>query len=265
MVPLAGHQAMQCNNKLSNIARYILLQQVYLLIKLTFNHEAEPSMHVEIPKSRFASFREFAGEYAMIVVSIAAALALEHGVQRWHQAHLAEDAMRRMDKELRANLAEVEKVGKYNADHFKDIEKLRASVLKDMRANAPDDAIRKHFNTLSKGDFGFSIQTPTLSRDAWDVAVANQSASWLDAATLQRYSGAYAAIRDLQSSNNLGLMFVNGPELVRRFSEIELGTITARDLYLTLQQAEASYQATNDNLRTLKKELNKALAGQAPG
>lgn len=222
-------------------------------------------MHVEIPKSKFASLREFAGEYAMIVVSIATALALEHGVQRWHQTHQAEDAARRMEQELRANLVEVDKAGKFNADHFKELQKLRMGVRKDMQANAPDNVIRKHFDTLSKGNFGFSLQTPTLSRDAWDVAVANQSASWLDAATLQRYSSAYAAIRDAQASTNVGLMFLGGPELVRTLSEIELGTISPRNLYFTLQQAEASYQTTNDNLRALKKELNKALSAKEPG
>jgi len=39
-------------------------------------------MHVEVPKSH--SFKEFAGEYVMIVVSILTALALENGVHRYH-------------------------------------------------------------------------------------------------------------------------------------------------------------------------------------
>jgi hypothetical protein len=47
-------------------------------------------MHFEVPKAK--SFKEFGGEYLMIVISIATALALEHSVQTWHRRHMAEQA-----------------------------------------------------------------------------------------------------------------------------------------------------------------------------
>ncbi len=220
-------------------------------------------MHVEVPKSKFSSFKEFAGEYAMIVVSIGTALALEHGVQSWHHKHEAELAAGRMESELRANLAEIEKVGKHNSEQGKRLNMLSEALLKDLQAKVPDQVAIQHFNAQNKDDFGINLHTATLSRDAWDVAVANQSASWLDAATLQRYSSAYAAIRDAQAFSNTGFIFMNGPDMMRTMSDLQMGTITARNLYYSMRQMLASYAITNQNLRTLKAELNKALDKKA--
>lgn len=216
-------------------------------------------MHVEIPKSKFSSFKEFAGEYAMIVVSIATALALEHGVQSYHHKHEAELAAQRMDKELRANLAEIDKAGKHNSEQAQKLAKLCDTLLKDMQAKTPDSVTMQHFRAQTAEDFGLSLLTASLSRDAWDVAVANQSASWLDASALQRYSGAYSAIRDAQGTGSVGFIFMNGPEMLRTMSDLQLGTITPRNLYYSMRQMLASYQNANANMRTLKTELNKAI------
>ena len=63
-------------------------------------------MHVELPKAK--KFKEFGGEYVMIVISIITALGLEHAVQSYHHRHLAHEASVRIEAELRSNLAELD-------------------------------------------------------------------------------------------------------------------------------------------------------------
>jgi hypothetical protein len=47
-------------------------------------------MHFEVPKAK--KFKEFGGEYVMIVISILTALALEQGLEALHHRHLAHEA-----------------------------------------------------------------------------------------------------------------------------------------------------------------------------
>ena len=70
-------------------------------------------MHFEVPKAK--SFKEFGGEYLMIVVSIVTALALEHGVQTWHHHRIAAEAAAKIDQELREDAGNVAEVAKHNA------------------------------------------------------------------------------------------------------------------------------------------------------
>lgn len=83
-------------------------------------------MHVEVPKKgALASFKAFAGEYAMIVVSILTALALEHAAQSWHRSHLAHEAERRIEAELAENLKELREAREHNAKQLHRLETFR--------------------------------------------------------------------------------------------------------------------------------------------
>lgn len=164
-------------------------------------------MHFEVPKSK--KLREFASEYVMIVISIATALALEHIVQTQHHRHLAEEAAQRMQVELSATLAEVDKVAAHNNAQIALNDKLREAVLKDIRDKVPDSTAMANFYTASKGSFNLSVQVPSYKHEAWDVAVANQSASWMKPADLQRYSSAYSAVRDSQQLSTVGMSFLS--------------------------------------------------------
>ncbi len=55
----------------------------------------------------------------MILISIGAALALEHTMQTIHQRHLARQAAQRMETEIHAicaNIAEIDAIGQHNIE-----------------------------------------------------------------------------------------------------------------------------------------------------
>ena len=83
-------------------------------------------MHFEVPKA--SSFKEFGGEYLMIVISIITALALEHGVQTLHHRHLAHEAGTRIDAEIQANVRELDQVLTHNTAELTKLQALRAST-----------------------------------------------------------------------------------------------------------------------------------------
>lgn len=214
-------------------------------------------MHFEVPKSK--RLREFASEYVMIVISIATALVLEHVVQTQHHKHLAEEAAQRMQTELRATLAEVEKVSQHNKEQIALNDKLRAAVLKDILDKVPDKTAMQNFFSASKGTFNLSIQMPSYKHEAWDVAVADQSASWMKPDDLQRYSSAYSAARDSQQLATVGMSFLTGSDYLKIFSELKMGTSNPRDVYQMLSRMSFCYEQINNSLRDLKEQLDKAV------
>ncbi len=222
-------------------------------------------MHFEVPKSKFESIREFAGEYLMIVVSIGTALLLEHTVQTIHHRHLAEEAAQRMDAELRANLMEMETIRKHNLEEGKQLSELRDGLLKDIEDKTPEPLVVKHFMVAAKGSLSLSLQSPTLKHEAWDVAVANQSASWMDPALLLRYSSAYASVRDMQLAANTSMTFLNGPQMIKTMTDLQMNTAVPHEMMYTLNQMISSYQMVNNTVRDISNELKKAVPAQAAG
>jgi hypothetical protein len=219
-------------------------------------------MHFEVPKSKFASIKEFAGEYLMIVVSIGTALALEHAVQTIHHRHLAEEAAARMEAEIRYNIAEIEKIGAHNLSKGQELERQRETLTKDILGKTPEHLAVQHFATASKGELHLSLQWPSLKHEAWDVAVANQSASWMAPEVLQRYSSAYAAVRDMQASTTTSMAFLSGPQMIKTMTDFQLGSVAPHELMYTINQMIGSYELVNGMMRDVKAELKKALPAQ---
>jgi len=212
-------------------------------------------MHFEVPKSKH--LKEFAGEYLMIVISILTALALEHGAQSLHHHSLAREASVKIDAEIKLNADELTKVIAHNDQRAKELELIRKALLTEIRSGAMDDAtLMKHIVDTYEGAFSLSLQTPTLRREAWEVAVANQSVSWMNSTQLKRYSAAYALMRDIQSLSGTGAsMFIDRPRLLDVVSNVQMGVSNPREVYRMLSQEIASYHSANGNLRDLQKEL----------
>jgi hypothetical protein len=211
-------------------------------------------MHFEVPKAK--SFKAFAGEYVMIVVSILTALALEHGAQRLHHSHVAHEAAANLDLEINANIAEIRSVIKHNSEQIAILDAMKTVLLAEIKAGATDrDAIR-HTMERTASQFRLSIQSPTLQREAWDVAVANQAVSYMPASLLQRYARLYAAMRDTQTIlvNGTG-SFMSLPQFRDTFSDLEMQDGNARSLYRMLGQINASYGSSVGNLKALEKQL----------
>lgn len=211
-------------------------------------------MHVEVPKSH--SFKEFAGEYIMIVVSILTALALENAVHRYHQSHKAHEAARNLDAEIAVNIAEVRSAIKSNDGELKRIGKLGEVLLADIKAGLGDKEAIKHAMQESGSTFGFNITIPSLQREAWDVAVANQALSYMPQDQLQRYARQYANMRDVQAILNVtGNSFVDLPSLADTMSDMKTGDISSRELYRTVNQLIFVYEQNGNNMRSLEKLL----------
>lgn len=220
----------------------------------TANMEQTPAREAASPKAR--SFKIFAGEYVMIVLSIVTALALENGVRQWHQAREAREAARNLDAEIAVNLTEMRTVIAHSDGEIKRLARLRETLLADIRAGVGDREAIKHVMIESGERFTVSIRTPSLQREAWDVAVANQALSFMPQDQLQRYARQYANMRDIQSMLlGAGGSFIDRPQLSNVMSNLEMNDITARELYRVLAQMSLVHESNRNNMRTLEKLL----------
>ncbi|MGI4719263.1 MAG: hypothetical protein ACRYGO_08450 [Janthinobacterium lividum] len=195
----------------------------------------------------------FAGEYVMIVVSIVTALALENGVRYLHQAREAQEAARNLDAEIAVNLAEVHTVVLENEAEIKRLKHLRNVLLSDIRAGASDKDTLNHVMAESKMRFEVSFTTPTLQREAWDVAVANQALSFMPQDQLQRYARVYSGMRDMQLTfQGTTTSFADLPQLADTMSNLELKDISPKDLYRTFTQMNFVHESNLGNMRKLE-------------
>jgi len=218
-------------------------------------------MHVELPKAgALASIRAFAGEYAMIVVSILTALALEHAAQSWHHNHRAHEAQANIDVEIRTNLEEVRASMRKNQEELVKLDALREVLRKDILDKVEGKQLVLHVQQTTNGRFGLSQSMPTLRREAWDVAVASQAVSWMDPAMLQRYAGVYAVQRDFsQTSLSVVQLMLDAPAFSNKSADVEFGVIDGAGLYHSVVQMQGALKGTQSALSDLEKELLHAM------
>ena len=218
-------------------------------------------MHFEVPKAGLKTAKEFLGEYSMIVVSILTALALEHAAQSWHHNHRAHDAEQKIEAELRFNLKELQLATDANKKQLAHLSLMRKTLREDIRGKIPEKELVQHLMKASNNSFGLNLQTPTLRREAWDVAVASQAASWMSTELLQRYSALYAQQRDTaQTASTNTLLTMNGPHMLNTLADMELGKVDPTALYHTLRQMESTIDGVQDNLLQLEEQMRAALA-----
>lgn len=217
-------------------------------------------MHFEVPKAK--TLKEFGGEYLMIVVSIATALALEHGVQTLHHRHQAHEAAVKIDAEIEVNVHELDVALKHNDEQLKKTQLAREQLLAGIKDKVDGPTLIKQMAQQHR--LGLSIMSPSLRREAWEVAVASQAVSWMPQQQLERYSGIYANMRDVQSisasgSNN----FLDGAAMLNTISDIQMGDGDPKALYRMLSQMISAYSSTDGNLQELRDNLAKS-AKEAP-
>ena len=217
-------------------------------------------MHIEPPTSRLASFRDFAKHYLMIVLSILTALGLEAWIEHAHHAQAAATASMQIEAEISGNLAEVDADVQQDNRQLQKLDKIRDTVIQDLKAHAPDDVTRQHILALTGDDFDLHLHFPTLRHEAWDVAVANQSASWIERERMQRYSAAYANMRDsLDMMREDTAILMNGTGMVDTIADLSTGDVQPRQFLHVVSQMRAMIDQTTQNLRLLKKPLQAAL------
>lgn len=180
-------------------------------------------MHFEVPKLKMHSVREFLQHYLMIVLSILTALGLEQWIEHVHHRHAAEYASVQIDSELDTMLQDIQKAIDTDQHKLAPLVALGQAISADVTKGMPDADINKHIRQLS-GDFKLSINWPAFNTQAWDVAVANQSATWIDVGNLHRYAAAYASVRDAASwTTHNATVALDAPRMVDLQTRIHLG------------------------------------------
>lgn len=213
-------------------------------------------MHFEVPKLPH-SLKEFATHYVMIVVSILTALGLEAAVERMHHAHAAEKAQGALEAELRANLAELRSSDADNAKRLKPLEEFTNLLIKDFDDGMPTEQIRQQMADRVKAGVDFGVFYPKLRHEAWDVAVANQSASFMEPEALRRLSVAYAAQREVNPASLTA--FVNLPSFINALTDARVGASDPHEFLRAMRQASLTVRGANQKLMELEHDLEAAL------
>jgi len=217
-------------------------------------------MHLELPKVRLGSAKDFLKHYLMIVLSILTALGLEAWIEHVHHVHAAEIASQQIETEIRTNLAEGNSSLQHDLAQLKRMEKIRDEVTQELRAHVPDAVIEQHILEQTRDNFDLGLNFPSLRHEAWDVVVANQSAGWIDHDRMQRYSAAYASQRDIVTSMSADIaLLMNGTGLVDTIADLRTGTVQPRTFLHVVSQMTAMLRQTVNNLQLLEKELSAAL------
>jgi hypothetical protein len=215
-------------------------------------------MHLEVPKAK--KFKEFGGEYVMIVISILTALALEQGLEALHHRHLAHEAADKMNVELRQTIKEVNAALAHNEKKRLALHQVQNQLLTAIRSKTSDAELMQRFNREWAEMMRLDLDTPTLRREAWETAVANQAVTWMPRASLEGYAGAYGAIRDVSTSVYSGaLLFLDTPRLLDTFSKAQMGTANPQEIYQLAARMVAAYDNLDGNLKSLNAELQKVV------
>src|SRR5476649_1725330 len=114
-------------------------------------------MHFEVPKAK--TLKEFGGEYLMIVISIATALALEHGVQTLHHRHLAHEAAVKIDAEIQVNVHELDEALNHNNEQLKKLQAASEQLLTGIKDKVDGQLLIKQLTQQHK--LGLSIMSPS--------------------------------------------------------------------------------------------------------
>ena len=219
-------------------------------------------MHFEVP-SLPHSVKEFAAHYVMIVVSILTALGLEALIEHLHHEHAADQAQRAIEAELRTNLAELRFNDAANVKRLTPLDDLANRLIKDFDDHVPTATIKEEMAQRVKAGVDFGLFTPTLRHEAWDVAVANQSASYMEPDLLRRLSVAYAAQREL-NIGALTIMF-NAPEYLNALTDARVGAADPHEFLRSIRQAAFTVRSAHSKFRELDRELVRALPGESSG
>jgi len=189
-------------------------------------------MQVETPHHPPSTLRGFVQQYAMIVLSILTALALEQGVISVHNAATARASRARIEAEIAKFEGDLKESVGVNKVRLQKINDVLTQLDATLRNGNPDNATVMALAQKCVDELGISL--PSVQRDAWDAAIADQSVSHLDSADLRRYSEIYA--QELIAVEMQRLL-LNG-DYVRRLSDtmldFRIGKLDGRALAQTL-------------------------------
>jgi len=217
-------------------------------------------MHFEVP-SLPHSVKEFAAHYFMIVVSILTALGLEATVEHLHHKHAAEAAEKAVETELRNNLVDLRESDRKNLERLGPLKQLCDELIKDFDDGVPTAQIKQKMVDRAKAGVDFGVFYPSLQHEAWDVAVANQSASYMEPETLRRLSAAYASQREVNQASLT--VFVNVPAYLNALTDARVGAADPHEFLRAIRQAQATVRGAHSKFQELEHQLVQALHEEA--
>jgi hypothetical protein len=144
------------------------------------------------------------------------------------------------------------------------LQQLYDAIAKDMRDGKTDAAINQHIQAR-KNEFNLSLDWPIFANQAWDVAVANQSATWMDSTALSGYSAAYSKQRDAASwMTHDSALFLEAPRMAALRTRIDLGReIDPLEFLIVLRQMIITSSETQSHLQQVESPLKQMLPDEA--
>ena len=222
-------------------------------------------MHLEPPHSQLTSFKDFAKHYLMIVLSILTALGLEAWIEHTHHTHAAATASTQIEAEIRQNLADIHTDMVHDQARMQALQKLRDQLQADVESHAAPDTVQQHIHQLAPDGIFLDWRWPNLRQEAWNVAVANQSAGWIDATRLRNYSTVYA-VQDAMT--RLIMMdapsLYDGPRMQDTLLDVSTGNYQPRDLlHVVNQMCSVANEATH-GLQAMEQRIHAAVPDLTP-
>jgi hypothetical protein len=218
-------------------------------------------MHLEEGHHPPRSLGEFLRQYAMIVLSILTALALERGAVALQDRAEARASRERILAELARNREELAEAETRNAASGRAVRAALEGLLARMKAGEVSDADAAVVMTTLQRDGNLALVFPTLQRDAWEAAIADHSADHLAAEDLRRFTEVYAQQRDAQGVS----MMVMGGDWMTPVAELSvgeaLGRIPARDVATQLMR----FVQMEVQVKVAQEELMRRLRAAAGG
>ncbi|GAB2844441.1 hypothetical protein GCM10027277_10310 [Pseudoduganella ginsengisoli] len=234
-------------------------------------------MHAELPKKgALASFKAFTAEYTMIVISILTALGLEHAATSWHHKHQAHQAAARIEAEVAGTLKELREAIDGNEPELKKYAALKEyvhGILEESESKTGqaktdyEQATKVQLQQRLDADMTIKLSFPTFRHEAWDVAVASQAASWMEADELHRYSGIYAHQRESNAMIAQSITMVNGPTIIGALPRLQLKGKSFdernREVYQLIVDYSSQLRMVQSNLKSLEATIKEANAAKA--
>ena len=212
-------------------------------------------MHIEPPGHAPQSLKDFGVHYLMIVIGILTAVGIEQGIEAIHHNELASQAILQIEEELKGNLHSTSSTLAENKKRLVALRATEEALTKDI---SQKDVSAETFMTRVRS-IAIGAATPSLRRDAWDAAIASQALTYVEPATVRRYSAAYSAERDTTATILATLAIGNWPgQLQSAVVDAKLGKVDQVGLLKALATYEMALAATAENEWELEEALKTA-------
>lgn len=211
-------------------------------------------------KRPFHSFKDFFKEYLLIVLGVVTALAANAWITRDQHAQAAAASTASMDVELQLSLESIRGSLKKNQAEIQQLGLLGKLIADDLRHGVPAKTINADIAS-HRAQFQAGTYFPDTSTSAWDVAVANQSVSWIAPDRLQRYSTAYSDLRNLKAWEQRGaIVSVDYPKVSDFQTDLSQGReVNPLALLHTVEQLRLALRTADGNMASVQDDLEAAL------